>query len=92
MGQARIQVINETKDDETAETFGGWTIWLQWCRYFYEDGSMEHGYRYIWKRPDGTLQAARGQARLPSFAVMQRLMKKAEAKGWGDYDATTMPR
>jgi hypothetical protein len=31
-------------------------------------------------------------ARLPSLAVMRRLMKKGQSEGWGDYDAATMPR
>jgi hypothetical protein len=44
---------------------------------------MEEGYRYIWRRPDGSLQAARGQARIPSIKVARQLMKEAEEAGWG---------
>ena len=45
------------------------------------------GYRFIWYRPDGSLQAARGQARLPSIRLIKELTKRAESEGWGTYDA-----
>jgi 3-hydroxyisobutyrate dehydrogenase-like beta-hydroxyacid dehydrogenase len=79
---ARVQVINEVKGDGTE-----WVLCLQWARYLYDDGHMEHGYRFIWRREDGSLQAARGQARIPSLRQAQELIKKAKAAGWGDYDA-----
>ena len=86
---ARVQVINETSDNNNPAPTE-WTLWFQWCRYFYDDGGMEYGYRFIWRRPqseDGSLQAARGQARIPSVAVLERLVAQARASGWGDYDA-----
>ena len=80
---ARVQVVNSvTLGDE-----GEWHICLQWCRYFYDDGRMQHGYRFIWVTPEGNLQPARGQARLPSLKIAKELMAKAKAQGWGDYDA-----
>jgi hypothetical protein len=89
---ARVQVINETTLDDSSGP-NEWTFWFQWCRYFYDDGDMEHGYRFIWKRPQaqgGSLQAARGQARIPSIKDIERLVSKAKERGWGNYDAGTM--
>jgi len=39
------------------------------------------GYRFIWRKPDGTLQAARGQARIPSAAEMFQLIQMATEAG-----------
>lgn len=89
---ARVQVINEATLDEGASP-DDWTLWFQWCRYFYDDGEMDHGYRFIWKRPKsegGSLQAARGQARIPSVDVLLKLVDKAKAAGWGSYNAERM--
>lgn len=60
-----------------------WQICFQRVRYVHEDGRTEEGYRFIWRRPDGSLQAARGQARLPSLDLAGRLMQRARDKGWG---------
>jgi hypothetical protein len=76
---ARIQVIHEAVDGSPGE----WMLCFQWCRYIYGDGNMEQGYRFIWRRPDGTLQAARGQARIPSIEAARKLMNKAVDEGWG---------
>ncbi len=84
---ARVQVVNSITDGDTSS----WHLALQWCRYFYDDGNMEHGYRYIWVTPEGKLQPARGQARLPSLAVARKLMAKAKEAGWGDYNADALP-
>jgi hypothetical protein len=86
---ARVQVINETTLDKNPPPTD-WTLWFQWCRYFYDGGAMEHGYRFIWRRPQsegGSLQAARGQARIPSTAMLEKLVAQARAEGWGNYDA-----
>jgi hypothetical protein len=94
---ARVQVVNETTENSDPGP-ADWTLWFQWCRYFYDDGKMEYGYRFIWKRPQsegGSLQAARGQARIPSIAALEQLVAQARAGGWGDYNAddfvTTSP-
>lgn len=80
-GQARVQIINEVTDGAAAEH---WSLCYQWCRYIYDDGRMEMGFRFIWRRPvDRSLQAARGQARIPSAKVARELMKKADDAGWG---------
>jgi hypothetical protein len=86
---ARVQVVNETTDNSNPAPTD-WTLWFQWCRYFYDDGTMDYGYRFIWKRPQtegGSLQAARGQARIPSIRVLEQLVAQARDAGWGDYDA-----
>jgi hypothetical protein len=91
---ARVQVINETTLDENPAPTA-WTLWFQWCRYLYDGGEMEYGYRFIWKRPQsegGSLQAARGQARIPSVTVLEQLVAKANAQGWGEYDADNIER
>lgn len=80
---ARVQVINEVPSREA--THKDWILCLQWCRYFYDDGNMQHGYRFIWRRPGGSLQPARGQARIISLEDAERLMSMAREQGWGDY-------
>lgn len=61
-----------------------WQLCFQWCEYIYEneDDERQMGYRFIWRRPNGSLQAARGQARIPSLADMNKLLKLAEEAGW----------
>jgi hypothetical protein len=76
--QCRVQVLEECSKNMN----GRWQLCLQWARYIYDNGDMQLGYRFIWRRPDGSLQAARGQARIPSFADMQELMAKALKAGW----------
>ncbi len=60
----------------------GWTLCFQRCTYHLDDDTTEEGYRFIWRRPGGTLQAARGQARIPNAAIMQRLTNAAKDAGW----------
>lgn len=57
----------------------GWSICLQWCRYNYDDGGSEHGYRFIWRRPNGKLQPGRMQGRLPSVEDAMALIEAARA-------------
>lgn len=78
---ARVQVVEEVSNGEVGE----WRLCFQWCRYLYDDGDMEYGYRFIWRREDNTLQAARGQARLPSIEAAKFLMDQAIKQGWGSY-------
>ena len=85
MARVRVQVLNEVGDDP--KITGKWELQFQWCRYIYDDGSMEYGYRFIWRRLNGSLQAARGQAQLPSVQTIYDLIERAKAEGWGDYDA-----
>ena len=48
----RVQVLNEVKTYPE----GGWRLCFQRVRYIYDDGSIQEGYRFIWRRPDGSLQ------------------------------------
>jgi len=76
---ARVQILEEV----TTDMGEGWKLCFQWCRYVYDNGALEQGYRFIWRRPDNSLQAARGQARLPSLKIVQDLISRAEGAGWG---------
>ena len=90
---ARVYVLRETSLDETPD-LTHFTLWFQWCRYLYDDEKEEYGYRFIWRRPKddgGGLQAARGQARIPSLAVIERLIAKARKAGWGHFDGDDHP-
>ncbi|QIY83003.1 hypothetical protein HER18_05350 [Chryseobacterium sp. NEB161] len=75
---ASVNIIREVSNGVS----GDWRLCFQWCEYNYDDGSAENGYRFIWRRPDNTLQAARGQARIPSFVDMQELILLAAQDGW----------
>lgn len=80
MSQARVVVLNETE----AVFENGRTLCFQYCRYEYgQDKGEENGYRFIWKRENGNLQAARGQARIPSVSIALRLVSNAIEQGWG---------
>ena len=83
----RVKVIKEVRTADPQES-GKWELAFQWCQYInQDDGSNYHGYRFIWYRADGSLQAARGQARLPSIRLIRELTERAESEGWGAYDA-----
>lgn len=77
-GQTRVVVA----DSVEKEMGNGWKICFQWCLYKFPDHE-KHGYRFIWKRPNGNLQAARGQARLPDMDIIMELIETAKKQGWG---------
>lgn len=86
MAQGRVVVLNEVRKGEP----GDWQLCFQRCRYEYNDaeGSPEQeGYRFIWRRPNGNLQGARGQARIPSIADIMELTAAAVRGGWAHYMA-----
>ena len=60
---------------------GEWTLYFQKVTYHY-DGSAQDGFRFIWRRPDGSLQAARGQARIESYEQMIALINQAKEEGF----------
>ena len=81
MAQARVVILNEvSKGDE-----GAWRLCFQYCRYEYGDDTEDMGYRFIWRRPNGNLQGARGQARIPSVADINELTADALRNGWGHH-------
>lgn len=82
---ARVYPLKETT---VGDADGDWQLWFQWCRFELDD--TLYGYRFIWRRPEGSLQAARGQARIPSIDAALRLMNKAKSEGWGDRDGDKM--
>lgn len=65
---------------------GDWQLCFQFGVYKYDpdqdtDVSQESGYRFIWRRKNGHLQGARGQARLmPDLITI--LLGKAAEEGW----------
>ena len=75
---ANFEIIHEVRIGEE----GDWQLCFQWGIYFYEDGSSQKGYRFIWRRPDGSLQPARGQARIPDAASLFELLYLAYKEGW----------
>ena len=84
---ARVDVLREVKSGDVGE----WQLCFHWCRYRLDDGTIQYGYRFVWRRQeDGSIQAARGQARIPSFAWATELMDKAAKAGWGDRDGDQM--
>lgn len=82
MSQSRVVVLNEVRKG----TEGDWTLCFQYCRYEYGDGEEQSGYRFIWRRPNGHLQGARGQARIPSVSDILELTSIAIREGWGNYN------
>jgi hypothetical protein len=65
---------------------GNWQLCFQFGVYKYDpdqdtDVPEEAGYRFIWRRENGHLQGARGQARLmPNWITI--LLGKAAEEGW----------
>ncbi len=80
--QTRVVVLFETEKEYNSK----WTLCFQYCRYLYGDGKQDMGYRFIWKTPEGKLQPARGQARIPSVKDAIELIEKAKEEGWGNYE------
>jgi hypothetical protein len=75
---AHVEIIHEVLDGDQDE----WRLCFQWVRYVYDHDLSETGYRFIWRRPNDHLQAARGQARIPDSATLFRLLSLAAEAGW----------
>ena len=82
MVQTRVVVLNGTKSSPA----NGWILCFQYCRYEYGNGTESNGYRFIWQKPDGKLQPARGQARIPSVSEILALTSNALLEGWGHHN------
>src|SRR3990172_2717105 len=77
--RANVEIIHEVRSGNP----GQWNLCFQWVRYHYTDGSNEQMvYRFIWRRPDNSLQAAMGQARIPSASDIFHLLKLATDERW----------
>ena len=61
---------------------GNYKLCFQFGEYTYDEGDSEYGYRFIWRYPNGNLQPARGQARIPSIANLLELLSIAVREGW----------
>lgn len=75
----------EIHDEVSVPSGGGsgWRLCFQRVTYHYHDGDPDQdGYRFIWRRPNGNLQAARGQARIPSASKLKQLIRAASTQGW----------
>jgi hypothetical protein len=83
MATTRVTVFDEVR---LPKGDAGWVLCFQWGRYDYGEGEFQRGYRFIWRRPDGSLQPARGQARIPTIEDIETLIGMARAAGWGDHD------
>ena len=79
MSTAKVQIEAEVPTRTPQED--DWTRHFQKVIYHYEDGQSEKGFRFIWRRPDGSLQAARGQARIPGRKELEDLVALAEQEG-----------
>jgi hypothetical protein len=71
-----IKVAYEVWSDTVGAQLG-----LQWCQYPFPSGA-QYGYRFIWRDDQGRLQPDRGQAIIPTAALMFELIQKATAEGW----------
>lgn len=61
---SNVTVHHEVRLNESSE----WQPCFQWCTDVYDDDSPdEHGYRFIWRRPDGSsnLHAVRRESPRP---------------------------
>lgn len=79
-----VQIINECYR-ELEYSGNKYKLCFQWCRYFYDDSSSMGGYRFIWRKLDGTLASHRGQARIPNIKIINELVAQAVKDGWGNY-------
>lgn len=71
-----------TYDKEVNEpTHSGWRLCFQRITIHHNDGKEEFGYRFIYRRPNGSLQG-RGAALIPNATTLQLLTDKAKSDGW----------
>ena len=80
---ARVEVHKEVPKELNSRE---WNLCFQKVTYHYDDGSTQDVFRFIWRRPDGSLQAARGQARIETFEQMMGLIEQAKQAGFFDED------
>ncbi|WP_010424300.1 hypothetical protein [Anaerophaga thermohalophila] len=78
MTKARVEILNEVSTEKKED----WNLCFQNCIYQYDNGIKQSGFRFIWRRPNGKLQPARGQARIPDKKLLFSLLEKAKEQGW----------
>ncbi len=85
---ARVKIKNEVRlseiENEPFDSESQWDLCLQLGLYIYDDKDEEYGYRFMYRKPGGDLQPARGGARIPSLEVAEKLIQEARNRGWGD--------
>ncbi len=81
---ARVKVYNEVKTSEIMAEPQDWNLCLQEVLYVYDEEDPEKGFRFIYRRPNGHIQAARGGARIPSLEIAEKLIQEARERGWGN--------
>lgn len=86
--KTHVKVIHEVKRREVENK---WVLCFQYCKYVYNANSSETGYRFIWRNPDGKLQGAKGQARIPKMSDILYLVSKAMEQGWGNLEEKEVP-
>ncbi len=74
--------VQHTVELECPGAEPGARLCFQSAIYRYDDATPETGYRFIWRRPNGRLQPARGQARIPSGDILRTLLRRAQEEGW----------
>lgn len=74
--------VQQTVEMECPGAEPGARLCFQRAIYRYDDAAAETGYRFIWRRPNGRLQPARGQAIIPSARILRTLLRRAEEEGW----------
>ena len=79
MAKARVEILKEVQHKaEDSE----WVLCFQKCVYHYDNGRADDGFRFIWRKEDGKLQPARGQARIEDAQVMYYLIDEAVKAEW----------
>lgn len=77
----RVFPLNSVEIVDKATKF---RLALEWCKYSYGPNDFQHGFRFIWKKPEGGRLAHRGGARIPSVEVLEQLVSMAKHAGWAD--------
>ena len=82
---ARVKVRNEVKFSEIEGVKRNWDLCLQEGIYMYDDQNSdpEFGFRFMY-REEGKLRPLRGQARIPSLDIAEKLIAEARRRGWGN--------
>ena len=76
---AHVKIHRQVSENTNS---GVWTLCFQKVTYHYDDGGTQDGFRFIWRRPDGSLQAASGQARIESYEQMMALINQSKEEGF----------
>lgn len=78
MAKTRVEIHKEVSTNLKND----WNLCFQKCQYLYENSPPQNGFRFIWRKPNGHLQPARGQACIPNKEILFSLLEKAKEQGW----------